>query len=218
VSEEHVNIEPIERSPIPVGSVAEAEAENLDPAVYATCSRPNPTSGNVGCAWYHKCKVSAKGQSGPRNYGVEIIKGKHQGGGFLKAAANCMWIADRYENYVRNGGALKVIAEEGQEFERVSGVLVNKLTGEPTVQGDMNAKRRVMRVKEKVQPYPRPGDNMALLTDILRAESIEAEKEQRDNDARAEAYGLGHTIPPIDQRSAGKDGGRKAAGGGGSKG
>lgn len=215
---ETVNIEPIERNPIPVGTIAEADKEGLDPTVYATCSRPNKVNGNIGCPWFDRCRVSAKGESGPRNYGVEIVKGKSQGGGFLKLSASCMWIADRVENYEKNGGALKVIANEGESFEKVTGILVNKVTGEPTKQGDLNAKREIRRVSETVPEYPRPGQNVALLTDVLRAESIEAEREHRENDARAKAYGLGSTITPLDKRSSGPNEGRKASGGGGAKG
>lgn len=213
-----VTVQPIERSPIPIGTPEEAEKDGLDVTQYATCAKPNRITGVVGCEWFHKCIVSAKGVSGPRNYGVEIIKGASQGGGFVKVTRNCMWIADHEPDVVRNGGAMKVIANEGETFEKIDTIAINSATGQPTHQKDPQAIRKKLRVKETVKPYPRPGENPALLTDVLRAESIEAEKERRSDDATARAYGLGHTIPPIDKRPSGSDGGRKSAGGGGSKG
>lgn len=215
---DEVSVSPLERSIIPIGTVEEAQREGLDVTQYATCGRPNPASGVVGCAWRHKCIVSAKDVSGPRNYGVEILKGASQGGGFVKVTRNCMWIADHEPDIVRNGGALKVIANENETFEKIDTIAINSATREPTHQKDPMAIREKRRVKETVKPYPRPGENPMLLTDVLRAESIEAEKERRSDDATARAYGLGHTIPPIDKRPSGPDGGRKAAGGGGTKG
>lgn len=203
---------------IPVGTIAEAEAEGLDVTQYATCCKPNPVTGVVGCEWFHKCRVSAKGVSGPRNYGLEIMKGKVQGGALVRIATNCMWIADHAENFEKNGGAVKVIANEGEDFDQVMGIAINSATRQPTHQKDPQAIRRRQRVTTKVPPYPRPGENAALLTDVLRAESIEAEKERRSDEATAKAYGLEHTIAPIDKRDARGDGGRKASGGGGSKG
>lgn len=211
-------IRPTNESNVPVGTLQEAEAEGLDVTAYATCAKPNPVTGVVGCEWFHECRVSAKGQSGPRNYGLEIMKGKSQGGGFVKIATNCMWIADHAKDFEKNGGAVKVIANEGEEFEHVQGIAVNSATGLPTYQKDPMAVRKRQRVKTTVPPYPRPGQNPALLTDVLRAESIEAEKERRTDEATARAYGLESTIPPIDKRTSGADGGRKAAGGGGTRG
>jgi hypothetical protein len=207
-------VQPIERSPIPVGTIAEAEREGLDPAAYATCSRPNRVTGVVGCPWFDRCRVSAKGQNGPKNYGVEIVKGAVQGGGFVKMHANCMWIADHAETYEKNGGVVKVTCEEGEPYEHVTYIAVNAVTNEPTHQKDPQAIRVQRRVKATVPKFPRPGENPALLTDLLRAESIEAEKERRHDEAKARAYGLADTIAPIDKRSAGADGGRKASGGG----
>ena len=208
-----VNVEPIERSPIPVGSIDEAQAQGLDPTQYATCSRRNPITGNLGCSWFDKCVVSAKGVNGPKNYGIEIIKGKQVGGGFLRTAADCMWIADHAENVVKNQGSVKVIANEGEEYEVVTGVLINKQTGKETFQGDPLGKRKKVRKQMVVPAYSRPEDNEALIVDVLRAEAIGAEKERVTDEQRARNYGLGSTITPIDKRPSGPGKGRKAEGG-----
>lgn len=214
----NVSVQPIERSPVPVGTIAEAEREGLDPTAYATCSRPNKATGVIGCPWHDRCRVSAKGVEGPKNYGIEILKGRAQGGGFVRERATCMWIADHAGDIEANGGAIRVIANEGETFEQVTSVMVNTATGQVTHQKDPMGTRETRRVPVEVKKYPRPGENPALLTDVLRAESIEAEKERRSDEASARAYGLEHTIAPIDKRPAGPDGGRKASGGGSAKG
>lgn len=208
------NVSPIQRSAVPVGSIAEAERENLSPTEYATCCRPNPVNGVIGCSWFAKCRVSAKGESGPKNYGIEVMHPKAVGGDFVRFNTDCMWIADHIDDLERNGGALKVVANEGEDLEIVTGILVSNATGDPTFDRDPNAHRETRRVKVKVPAYPRPGENPMLLTDVLRAESIEAEKERRSDEARARGYGLESTISPVDKRDARSDGGRKAPGGG----
>lgn len=210
----NVSVQPINQNQIPIGTIAEAERENLDPSAYATCAQPRPHAGVVGCSWYDRCRVSAKGQAGPKNYGVEIVKGRAQGGGFVREKANCMWIADHVQDIEDNKGAIKVIANEGESFEQVTGVMVNSTTGDLTHQKDPLGVREIRRVKVMVPKYPRPGENPVLLTDVLRAESIEAEKERRADESSARAYGLDNAIPPIDKRPAGAGEGRKAAGGG----
>ena len=213
MANESVSVQPIDRSNnIPVGSITEAEAEGLDVSVYPTCARPAPHRGIRGCAWFDKCVVSAKGKDGPKYYGVELVKGASQGGGFTKFNESCMWIADHAANYPKNGGALKVIAAEGESYEKVDSISVDALTGEPCNQKAANAVRRKTRVKVTVPRYPRPGENPALLTDVLRAESIEAEKERLSNEATARAYGLAESIAPIDERPSGSGKGRKATG------
>lgn len=213
MSNENVSVQPIDRSNnIPIGSIEEAEREGLDVSVYPTCARPQPHRGIRGCDWFDKCVVAAKGKSGPRNYGVEAILGAAQGGGFSKFNTNCMWIADHETMYSKNGGALKVIAAEGEKYETGESVSVDPLTNNPCHQKAPNATRRKIRVEVEVPKYPRPGENPALLTDVLRAESIEAEKERLANEARAKAYGLADAITPIDERSSGAGKGRKTAG------
>lgn len=210
---ERASVLPVDYSnAVPVGSIEEAEKEGLDVSVYPTCARPAPQRGIRGCQWFDKCVVAAKGKNGPRKYGVELVKGTVQGGGFTKFNADCMWIADHHETYPKNGGALKVIAAEGETYEKVDSIAVDALTGKPCNQKAPNAVRRKTRVVVEVPKYPRPGENPALLTDVLRAESIEAEKERLAHEAQARAYGLEGSLPAIDQRDAGGGKGRKTAG------
>lgn len=207
------NVTPLQRSAAPVGTLAELQKEGLDPSQYASCARPNKALGIAGCAWFENCRVSAKGESGPRNYGVKIIKGRGQGGGISTASVDCMWIADHTERIEANKGTIMVVADEGQEFDRITGVLVNNQTGKETFSRDRDAHVEDRRVKVKVRPFPRPGENPALLQDVLRAETIQMEKERIANEARLRSLGLDAAVPAIDKRDAGRDEGRSAKGG-----
>lgn len=198
------SIQPINQDPVPVGTVEELVAENLDPTVYASCARPNPVTGVVGCPFYNNCIVSAKGVSGPRNYGVQILKGPSQGGGMTTVGASCMWLAQHAPVYERNEGSVRVIAEEGETFDRVTRVAVNNETGEIAGKYDRNVRREDRRIKVLVQPWPRPNQNTELLTDMLRAEMAHAEKERRTDENLARNLGLGDTIAPLDKRNAGR--------------
>lgn len=177
----------------------------LSPAVFATCARPNPASGVVGCAWFDKCRVSAKGKDGPKNYGCHYFKGKGQGGARTTNVYDCMWIASHIQDIERNGGALKVVADEGEAIERVTGVSVNNVTGEielnPYAPGTHREDRRVPEV---VRPFPRPKDNPELIQAVLSAEVVAQEMERRSDESLAIATGNLHAIAPVDQREGRK--------------
>ena len=192
-------------SAVPIGTIAEAEKEGLDPTVYATCARPNKVTGLVGCQWFDKCRVSAKGQAGPKNYGCDYYKGKAQGGVLVKNTFSCMWIADHIEDIEKNGGALKVIAEEGDTYEKVTGIAVDNMTGKPTMNvRDPNTHREDRRIEIKVEPWPRPGQNPDLIHDMLRAETIRSEKERKSDESLARAIGDIGSIAPLDKREGKK--------------
>lgn len=213
-----IPVSPINRKEVPIGTLAEAEAEGLDVTQYATCSRPNPVTGVKGCPWFAKCRVSAKGKSGPRNYGVRIIKGPAQGGGIAHSSVDCMWLAEHTNDTEANGGAVTVVAEEGETYEKVTRIAVSNRTGEiATNQWDKDVHREDRRVKVEVQPWPRPGENKELLHDMLRAEVMESEKERLENESVARAVGLEDSITPLDKRAGagGRGAGRRAAKDGG---
>lgn len=201
---------------VPIGTLAEAQAEGLDVTAYPTCARPNPVTGVKGCPWFNRCIVSAKGKSGPKNYGVQIIKGKAVGGGFMNRTVDCMWIADQIERIEANKGSLHVIAEEGEEYELLTKVAVNQSTNEVVAVNGPNTKRKERKVKVRVEPWPRPGQNVEILQDMMRAETAQQEKERKRVESRERNLGL--EVSPIDKRDAGKGKGRSASGGGGSEG
>lgn len=205
VEETGIPVAPVNQKPIPIGTIAEAEEMNLSPAQFATCSRPNPATGNVGCAWFNQCRVSAKGKDGPKNYGCHYFKGKAQGGARTTNVYDCMWIASHIADIERNGGALRVVAEEGETIERVTGVAVSNATGElepnPYAPGTHREDRRVVEV---VKPFPRPKDNPELIQAVLSAEVVAQELERRSDESLAVATGNLHAIAPVDQREGRK--------------
>lgn len=207
-------VAPIEQINRPVGTIAEVQAEGLDISTYPTCAKRNPAQEIVGCPWHDKCRVSARAVDGPKNYGIEVLYGRAIGGEMVRMKNDCFWIADHADDIEKNGGSIKVIANEGEEFDMVTSIAVNSGTGEPTFQKDPLAKREMRRVKVKVPKYPRPGENPAMLSDLLRAESAENERKRRTDESIARNYGLEGTIAPLDKRDAGRDAGRKATGGG----
>ena len=200
---------------VPIGTLAEAQAEGLDVTAYPTCARPNPVTGVKGCPWYGKCIVSAKGVSGPKNYGVQIIKGRSVGGGFMNRVVDCMWIAENVERIEQNKGSLTVIADEGGEIEMLTKVAVAK-DGTILDANGPGTKRKEKKVRVPVQPWPRPGENVEIMQDMMRAEVAQQEKERKRVENRER--GLGVAVTPIDQRNARKGKGRSASGGGGSEG
>ena len=208
-----VNISPINQSPVPIGSVEEAIKENLDPAVYATCAKPNKMIGVLGCPHYDQCRVSAKGVNGPRNYGVQIIMGPAMGGFMVRNQVDCRWLAAQVDKIEDNRGSVQVIANEGETFKKVTSILIDNATGEPSVgQFNPNAHREERVVEMTVSPFPRPNQNKELLHDMLRAESANVEKERRANDNLTRNLGLGESITPLDKRDVGAGVGNQKAG------
>lgn len=198
---------------IPIGTIAEAEAEGLDPTRYATCARPNPVMGVIGCKRFDKCVMSAKGVSGPRNYGLRVFKGPSQGGGMVNQTNSCLWVADHKGTIERNGGAIKVIAEEGETYTKVTGMAVDNMTGAPTMNvRDPNTHRKDVQIEVEVGAWPRPGENPALIHDLLRAEVTVLERKRKSDESLARNEGNLGAIAPLDKRDAGSASGRSKAG------
>ncbi|MBK8772722.1 MAG: hypothetical protein IPM06_20160 [Rhizobiales bacterium] len=205
IEETGIPVSPINQRPIPIGTIAEAEEMNLSPAVFSTCARPNAATGVLGCAWFDKCRVSAKGKDGPKNYGCHYFKGKAQGGARTTNVYDCMWIASHIHDIERNGGALRVVAEEGETIERVTGVSINNATGQvETNPYAVGTHRDDMRITEVVKPFPRPKDNPELIQAVLSAEVVAQEMERRSDESLAVATGNFHAIAPVDKREGRK--------------
>lgn len=206
-----VSVAPIERSPIPVGTVAELTAQGLDPSEYATCAKPNKMLGIVGCPFHDKCRVAAKGESGPRNYGVQVIKGPAFGGKLVRNTVDCMWLAQQIDDIEDNKGSVQVLAQEGETYEKVTSVLVDNNTNEiSTNPHNPNARREERRVAIRVPAWPRPGENKELLHDMLRAETAQIEKERRSDENLTRNLGLGNAVAPLDKRDEKRPRGGKA--------
>ena len=131
----------------------------------------------------------------------------------VRNAVDCMWIANQIDNIEDNKGSLRVIADEGEEFQKIASVLVDNTTNEVSANPfNTNARREERVVPFKVPSWPRPGENKLLLHDMLRAETMKQEKERRSNENLTRNLGLGDTIAPIDKRDANGARGGKAKG------
>lgn len=205
---------PINDKPVPVGTVEEAVKEGLDPATYACCARPDAYRGVKGCEWFDKCRVSAKGQNGPKRYGLELISGPVMGNFISRFSADCMWIADHIDDIEDNKGSLRVLADEGESYQTIRSILVDNNTNEESVNPfNAQARREERLVNVEVKPWPRPGQNKDLLRDRLRAETLLAEKERRSSDQLTRNLGLGGDTP-LDKRGSARNERSKADGGG----
>lgn len=211
----NVSVSALETRTMPVGTMEELAQENLNPATVPSCAMPNKAAGVLGCEHFHKCVVSAKAKAGPKNYGVQIVKGALVGGGLVRSTVDCVWIAQHHDNIVRNGGSLTVIAEEGETYSRVTSIAKDNVTGAQTMNSrNPNTYREEDLVETVVKPFARPGENKGLLRERLMAEAAQVEKERLYSESRARSLGVEGASVPLDKRTPRKDGGHSQSGGG----
>lgn len=190
----------------PQGTVAELEAEGMDPAQYGACARRNKAGGILGCPEFHRCRLSIKGKAGPEYAGVEIIKGKSDGPP-ARSLVDCTWIAKYRDDIVENGGSLTVLAMGGESFTAIRNVTVDPLTREEVSQYTPGCIRDDKEVVIEVPKFVRPGKSKQHLATRLKNASREAMKEQLENEQRARSLGLDATRP-LDSDRPGVRGGK----------
>ncbi len=171
----------------PIGTLEEIQKEGLDPRVVPCCHKRVVTADGVqvlGCWWltHKRCKLAIRGVSGPRRFGTEVIEGKALGGHLIRGVHDCFAIADAKENVEENGGALRIVAEEGEEIDIITtspdGSVPDAVN--PVV-GSMNPQR----VRVRVKPFPRPGNNPSIAEELLKAEvRIQEEGRARDQQTK----------------------------------
>jgi hypothetical protein len=164
------NIVPDNLPPLPVGTLAELEAQGLSPAVVPCCHKKVMAGNDVqvlGCPYRTNgmCKLAIRDQAGPQFFGVEYLKGKTHGGGMVRGVRDCFFIARNKEQIEDNGGTLRIVATEGEKFKMV-------VAGPQTGYKD--------KIEEvEVPKFPRPGDNPDLVKEQLKAEIREDEKRKK---------------------------------------
>lgn len=184
----------------PVGTVEELQKDNIDIAVVPTCARP--MEGVVGCQYWTKCNLSIKGKSGPRNYAVTEFKGEDMGGATLTNERDCQWIAQHREAVEDNGGVIKIVAAEGQEYTTFTMAREDeKLPLSPRVYKE---------IKKPVAPYHRLDMNHDYKEYLQRNVARAAWRNQKEAEREERIIG-GHNEPsePLD---AGVIGGVKGSG------
>ena len=164
------NIVPDNIPRLPVGTLAEVQAENMDPAVVPTCHKPVRNGNEVvirGCPYRDRCKLAIRDTAGPQNFGIEYIKGKVLGGKTVRAVRDCFYIAQNKDTIEENDGSLRIVAEEGATFKVIEA-------------GPHTGYKDTVMDKE-VPKFPRPGENPDLAMEQLKAITRAEEKERASN-------------------------------------
>lgn len=164
------NIIPDNIPALPVGTLAEVQAEGLDPSVVPTCGREVKNGSQVitrGCPYRQQCKLAIRDEAGPQFFGIEYMKGKDMGGRTVRGVRDCFYIAINKDTIEENKGSLKILAREGETFKMVE-------AGPHTGYKDTI-------VEHVVPKFPRPGENPDLAMEQLKA-ITRAEEEQRKSE------------------------------------
>lgn len=197
----------------PVGAKDEIEGFGLDPVYYPSCSKPIPNQ-NRGCQHFNTCPFSYKGKSlneggGPRRHGFELVQ---RGKPVRRFDSECFSVVPKIEDIQSNQGALRVIADEGETYEKVEGVYIKTFidaeSGETTKvvakEGEYhypNVARGDMLVTKKVLPFTRTEDNKDIAVDIVTATVVAKEQERIRGEAFPNALGLEVGGTPLDKRN-----------------
>lgn len=193
----------------PIGAVDELKEKNLPLNLYASCAEPSADGTIRGCPLWHQCTMSYKGLTfaqggGPRNHCWERLKSPTNGGGVVRNSQPCFWGIKQQEVVYENKDVLRVIANEGEEYETLTYIL------SPTVTDVFNREQKL--VKFKVPAFPRPGQEKKIATQVLRADIVKKEQERVRNEAAAAQLGVTGGSTPLDRRSIGGGRGGKKEG------
>lgn len=164
------NIIPDNVPTLPVGTLAEIQAENMDPSVVPTCGRRVVNGNEVavrGCPYREQCKLAIRDTAGPQFFGIEYIKGKVMGGKTVRGVRDCFYIALNKEIIEENEGSLRIVAREGEKFKVVE------------VSPATQYKDRIVEIE--VPKFVRPGENPDLAMEQLKAITRGEEEERRAN-------------------------------------
>lgn len=197
----------------PVGAKDEAESLGLNTAVYSTCSRPQPGV-NRGCPHYFSCPMSYKGKDvedggGPRRHAFEVA---YPGKPIRRMEDDCFSFVPKIQDIESNRGAVRVIADEGEFYEKVEGIYVktfvdpetDKTTKVPAKEGEYhyaNVAREDMLVKKEVLPFTRTIENKDIAVDLVTASVVAKEQERIRGEAFPTAIGIEVGGTPLDKRN-----------------
>lgn len=175
---------------------------------------PNKAAGIRGCAKCPTCTLSVKCKSfaeggGPRRYAWErIFKGKP----VRRMEGECWTLVADKEFVEDNGGAIRIVAHEGQTYEKLEGVAVKdvvvdgvpkKVLANEVEQRVPNVLREDMVVTKTVKPFLRPSENATIATDIITANVLREESARLEAESVHRALGLEGASAPLDRRDEG---------------
>ncbi len=203
---------PEEAPAFPVGALDELNELGLNPEHYGCCAKRNKAAGVRGCDFFALCPLSVKGKAsadggGPRRMAWErIFKGKpirRREGTCWKLATDKVYVED-------NGGAVRIIANEGQTYQKLEGVAVKTTVNEAGEVVKVLAKegeyhlptvsREDMVVTKTVRPFVRPAQNPDIAVDVITAKVIQEEHERISAEAVPAALGIQGGNTPLDKR------------------
>ena len=200
----------------PVGTLDELAAKNLPTRIFPSCAEPSADETVRGCDHWYECTMSYKGLpvkdgGGPRNHCWERIKNPGNGGGIVRNTQPCFWGVEQQELVVLNKEILRVIADEGEEYEMLTEIPDTTGTRTAGAAGGWDKWDRLL-VKTTVKPFVRLGQEQKLATHELRASIIERDQKKVNDERAAKLLGIAGNETPLDKRGRGGVEGTKKAG------
>lgn len=189
----------------PVGTLDEVIAHKLPTKVFGACYEESPDGTIRGCEQWAECTMSYKGLTakeggGPRNHCWERIKSAGNGGGIVRNVQPCYWGVAQQENVMLNKEVLRVIADEGEEYEALT--TVPDPAGGRDNLGFFKWDEKLL--KFTVPPFERLGQQQKLARHELRASIIERDQKKVREDHAARTLGITGAETPLDKRGRGK--------------
>lgn len=162
------------QSSTPVGSKDRLIELGKNPAEWASCSEPDGIK-NIGCYQWHRCKWKF---GKPKNFGVLMVKPTDSGPVSNRIPMACFTYIQVGPQIRGNGGALKIVAQEGESI-RIRGTK-SRDPNNPNHISQRALTKDDPEANVVVQPFPDPGergdfDSARMLAEV-RAE-MEAESE-----------------------------------------
>jgi hypothetical protein len=145
---------------------------------------------------------------GPRSHCWERIKSPAQGGGIVRGVHPCFYGVSQQDVCHENGEILRVIADEGEEYEMLT--TVPDPSGGRDNFGFFKWDQKLLKLK--VEPFKRLGEEQKLAQHELRASIMQREQEKMRNERAAKILGVEGAATPLDKRSRGGSEGKAAKG------
>lgn len=156
----------------PIGTLEELQANNLSPATFASCSKPEGRGGNVGCRhWKSNCTMSYKGKLGPANHAVRLVKPPSATVDGEPVAreivCSCVFYHDHIEQWRANKWAVRITGSE-KRVAPSGGRTQFIMTGTKAEAKPLNPAAPAFvplsneESEKEIAPFPRPSDNPKL--------------------------------------------------------
>lgn len=197
----------------PVDTLDAVLSHNLPPRIFPSCAEPSADETVRGCQHWYECTMSYKGLpladgGGPRNHCWERIKSAGNGGGIVRNVQPCYWGVAQQENVMLNKEVLRVIADEGEEYESLT--TVPDPAGGRDNLGFFKWDEKLLKLR--VPAFERLGEQKKLARHELRASIIQRDQKKVREEHAAKTLGIQGAETPLDRRGRGKGQGGKSEG------